>query len=157
MWKYFLNSIFCGSRRGVFCMSFLCWWKGLRSYWLNLGCWFLRWWMYNLKCMRIGLRWIKWSWIYMRCMWILVLDILLVLKLSLMLNWGGVISLIFYWSILFDLFICEKENFLNCEILCFCVMVLCLENVFFVLCILFKLKFGKNMIFIDFFCIEVYG
>lgn len=52
----------------------------------------------------------------MRCMWILVLDILLVLKLSLMLNWGGVISLIFYWSILFDLFICEKENFLNCEI-----------------------------------------
>lgn len=77
-------------------------------------------------------------------MWILVLDILLVLKLSLMLNWGGVISLIFYWSILFDLFICKKENFLNCEILCFCVMVLCLENVFFVLCILFKLKFGKN-------------
>lgn len=36
-----------------------------------------------------------------------------------MLNWGGVISLIFYWSILFDLFIWEKENFLNCEILWF--------------------------------------
>lgn len=62
-----------------------------------------------------------------------------------------------YWSILFDLFICEKENFLNCETLCFCVTVPCLEIAFSVLCILFKLKFGKNYDIYRFFRIEVSG